>query len=102
MTIIINGQLEIDQERGVIYFHSNEGHSPLRICGIKNLIDPTGYASSIDITLIGSEAHIDVIDRSFALMQHEQPIFQYQRDKMEKEDCEIPDQPLRNSAGELI
>jgi hypothetical protein len=99
--IIINGQLEIDQERGVIYFHSNEGHSPLRICGLENLIDPTGYASSIDITLTPNEwgnIHNTV-------WQNEQPIFQYQRDKMDAEELEyeeIPDQPLRNSAGELI
>ena len=34
-TIKIEGQLEIDTERGVIYFHSNEtGWSKLRICGL--------------------------------------------------------------------
>lgn len=32
MTIEISGQLEIDQHRGVIYFHSNEGRTILRIC----------------------------------------------------------------------
>ena len=36
--IQIEGQLEIDTNRGVIYFHSNEtGSSVLRICGLKDL-----------------------------------------------------------------
>jgi hypothetical protein len=33
---LIKGELEIDEERGVIYFHANKGQSrlptPLRIC----------------------------------------------------------------------
>ena len=28
----IEGELEIDHERGVIYFHSNTGQAKLRIC----------------------------------------------------------------------
>ncbi len=32
MTIKIEGSLEIDPDRGVIYFHSKEGYTALRIC----------------------------------------------------------------------
>ena len=34
MTISIDGTLEIDQHRGVIYFHANEGYTLLRICSL--------------------------------------------------------------------
>ena len=35
MTEIIDGQLEIDSNRGVIYFHSGKtGHTVLRICNL--------------------------------------------------------------------
>ena len=42
MTITIDGQLEIDQDRGVIYFHSfNTGITALRICQLPTPIpDP--------------------------------------------------------------
>jgi len=30
----INGQLEVDSDRGVIYFHANSGKTLLRICGL--------------------------------------------------------------------
>jgi len=33
-TTTIEGHLEIDHERGVIYFHNNEGYSTLRICNL--------------------------------------------------------------------
>ncbi len=32
MTTKIEGVLEIDHDRGVIYFHSEEGYTALRIC----------------------------------------------------------------------
>ncbi len=32
MTTKIEGQLEIDNERGVIYFHSHRDYTVLRIC----------------------------------------------------------------------
>jgi len=32
--LTFDGQLEIDQDRGVIYFHSNEGVTLLRICSL--------------------------------------------------------------------
>jgi len=38
MTTIIEGQLEIDHERGVIYFHNNEGYTTLRICNLQTPI----------------------------------------------------------------
>lgn len=31
-TTKIQGELEIDHERGVIYFHNDEGYTTLRIC----------------------------------------------------------------------
>jgi hypothetical protein len=32
MNTIIEGTLEIDRDRGVIYFHNKEGRTVLRIC----------------------------------------------------------------------
>jgi len=51
-TIQIEGILEIDQDRGVIYFHSNEhGHTPLRICSLpKPIPDPSNFGIGLDIT----------------------------------------------------
>ncbi|HSW92143.1 MAG TPA: hypothetical protein VLG09_05860 [Candidatus Saccharimonadales bacterium] len=34
MTETINGALEIDYERGVIYFHDMDGQTRLRICRV--------------------------------------------------------------------
>jgi len=54
MTIKIDGELEIDMKRGVIYFHSKEtGHSSLRICCIPKalMIDPREFGNMIDITM---------------------------------------------------
>ena len=34
MTTKIHGELEIDHERGVVYFHSEKGYTALRIQGI--------------------------------------------------------------------
>lgn len=49
--IKIDGQIEIDQERGVIYFHSNVGHTVLRICSLPTPIpDPSTFGDGIDIT----------------------------------------------------
>jgi len=52
MTSLIKGTLEIDHNRGVIYFHSSDtGHTPLRICSLpKPIPDVSEYAKSIDIT----------------------------------------------------
>jgi hypothetical protein len=52
MTIQIEGILEIDQNRGVIYFHSKlTGHTPLRICNLpKPIPDPSEYGKNLDIT----------------------------------------------------
>lgn len=52
ITIKIKGELEIDQERGVVYFHSAKtGHTPLRICGLpKHIPDPSKYGIGLDIT----------------------------------------------------
>ena len=43
----IDGQLEIDTQRGVIYFHSNDGITVLRICSLPKPI-PAG--EQLDIT----------------------------------------------------
>ena len=51
-TIQIQGALEIDQDRGVIYFHSlKTGHSPLRICSLPTPIpNPSEYGMQLDVT----------------------------------------------------
>jgi len=51
MTIHIKGRLEIDQKRGVIYFHSDHtGHSPLRITNLpKPIPDASEYGVCLDI-----------------------------------------------------
>jgi len=43
----IEGQLEIDHERGVIYFHSNTGQTSLRICRLPH---PIPKDRSLDIS----------------------------------------------------
>lgn len=52
MIIKINGQLEVDQGRGVIYFHSrNTGHTVLRVCSLpKPIPDPLKPDVFLDIT----------------------------------------------------
>lgn len=56
-TTLIAGELQIDHERGVIYFHSSEAAmksgycpTPLRICGLGNINAPL-EDRQIDITL---------------------------------------------------
>jgi len=52
-TIQIEGILEIDQNRGVIYFHSNEhGNTPLRICSLPKPIPDSSlnFTIGLDIT----------------------------------------------------
>ncbi len=49
-TTQIRGILQIDHKRGVIYFHDNEGSTPLRICSLpKNIPVPT-LEKMLDIT----------------------------------------------------
>lgn len=51
MIQIINGQLEIDSDRGVIYFHSEEGRTILRICSLpKPIPDVELPERMLDIT----------------------------------------------------
>ena len=50
MTLKIKGELEIDRERGVIYFHSNQGHTALRICNLPTPVPTTDFDSGMDIT----------------------------------------------------
>lgn len=49
---LLDGTLEIDHERGVIYFHSNEGWTALRICRLPKPIPtfPTRVGVMLDIT----------------------------------------------------
>jgi hypothetical protein len=50
----IKGILEIDAERGVIYFHSNTGRTVLRICQLPKPIPVRkGVEELLDITYIG-------------------------------------------------
>jgi len=44
---IIEGQLEIDHTRGVIYFHNNRGITVLRICRLGDIPPDTVH---IDLT----------------------------------------------------
>lgn len=51
MTIRIEGQLEVDSGRGVIYFHSNvNGATLLRICGLKKELKEFDEETQVDIT----------------------------------------------------
>lgn len=54
-TVKIKGELEVDTERGVIYFHSNEtGTTVLRISALPTPIpDPRENAASMDIAFAG-------------------------------------------------
>ncbi len=46
MNTKIKGELEIDHERGVIYFHNEEGCTTLRLCNLPTPIDrPAGKAA---------------------------------------------------------
>jgi hypothetical protein len=52
MTTKIEGQLEIDHERGVIYFHENAtGITRLRICQLPR---PVPSTDQLDVTAIGA------------------------------------------------
>jgi hypothetical protein len=49
MTQKFKGQLEIDADRGVIYFHGMNGRTILRICSLPKPI-PHIYDGMLDIT----------------------------------------------------
>lgn len=56
-TTIIAGELQIDHERGVVYFHANVEamkagytNTPLRICGLGKIEAPLGDRQ-IDLTI---------------------------------------------------
>lgn len=56
MSLTIDGQLEIDENRGVIYFHSLEGITVLRICQLPTpipapIIKGDKLPEMLDITL---------------------------------------------------
>lgn len=56
--IIDNCQLEMDFNRGVIYVHSSEGYTILRICGCPEIAEPKEAGSFLrgyDITLKGQK-----------------------------------------------
>ncbi len=46
----IEGELEIDRERGVIYFHSKHGYTVLRICQLSTPIPTPSFTTMLDIT----------------------------------------------------
>jgi len=57
ITSVIEGYLQIDHERGVIYFHASESSqkdgycpTPLRICGLGNIEFPLNDRQ-IDLTI---------------------------------------------------
>jgi hypothetical protein len=52
MTIKIVGELEVDIERGVIYFHNyTNGLSTLRICGLRDKLTDFSVKSQLDVTI---------------------------------------------------
>ncbi len=52
-TVKIQGQLEIDQQRGVIYFHSATGGTVLRVCQL-----PTPIPEITKLTALLDIAHM--------------------------------------------
>jgi len=60
MIITIDGQLEIDQDRGVIYFHSfNTGITALRICQLPTPIpDPRWIITNGEASKEGKQLDI--------------------------------------------
>lgn len=51
MTVKLEGELEVDAERGVLYFHNTRnGATTLRICGLKNLLFGFDAGTQLDIT----------------------------------------------------
>lgn len=62
MTRTYEGQLEIDAERGVIYFHSAAtGVTLLRICGVPKPIPLPDENNLLDITLYMAAAYRGLI-----------------------------------------
>jgi hypothetical protein len=50
VTVTIEGQLEIDSDRGVIYFHDNKGFTVLRICSLPKPIPFPVPGELLDVT----------------------------------------------------
>lgn len=73
MSIIIDGQLEIDQERGVIYFHNNEtGMTLFRICRLpKPIPDPKNVELFLDVVhMRGASWGEDQISKEYSVNLH--------------------------------
>lgn len=52
MSIRIQGEIEVDRDRGVLYFHNYvNGGSTLRICGLKKELKKFTSMTQIDITV---------------------------------------------------
>lgn len=49
--VVENCQLEVDTDRGVIYVHSPEGYTALRVCGVKSGMPKPSPLRMADITL---------------------------------------------------
>ena len=49
-TTEIRGTLEIDHARGVIYFHTDEGYTALRICSLPKPVPTPNTNKALDIT----------------------------------------------------
>lgn len=54
-TLKFKGELEVDRNRGVIYFHSDKGYSALRICRLKEYMNEVTNDSQIDITIYNGD-----------------------------------------------
>ncbi len=60
ITQFSGGQLEIDLNRGVLYFHAEAGYTVLRICGLdkERLKCINEELGSIDVTLRGDKGYV--------------------------------------------
>lgn len=52
MSVLIQGELEVDRIRGVLYFHNHlNGCTTLRICGLQKELEKFTSSVQIDITV---------------------------------------------------
>ena len=65
MTIKYDGQLEIDQERGVIYFHGKHGATLLRICQLPKPIPTPLTVKTIGKDYVKWPPEINLLDITF-------------------------------------
>jgi hypothetical protein len=60
MVKIFEGTLVVEEDRGVIYFHKNNTHTVLRICGLKKIIGKD--FTFIDIAIKGDKVFYGICE----------------------------------------